>query len=239
MKKYIYIVLCSAIFYSCVTTKKYLVNDLESNFKLNKEKFYEKKGLNDKPEYKIEVTYDDNNLSQDYDVLSYNKVKSIKPFLIFYKNYWFNNKRIFQILHYGYCNGLIEHSDGVIIEPDLGAFKYVRYKNSSKPQYVEPEKEKFSKFISIGGGIDRSESGGSNIIGGNGYLYTNVGLSLERKIDCFSCYTMFFFEHTWYILGKIGDLNKCSFFCRRCLKRPFYSFNFFYNHRVWFFNFFN
>ena len=64
-----------------------------------------------------------------------------------------NNQRIFQILHYGYCVGLIEHSDGLIIEPDLGAFKYVRYKNSTKPEYVE-EKANFTKLISFGSGLD-------------------------------------------------------------------------------------
>ena len=63
------------------------------------------------------------------------------------------NKRVFQILHASYCTGLIENSDGIIIEPDLGAFKYIRYINSTKPKYVQPEKEKFTKIISLGGGV--------------------------------------------------------------------------------------
>lgn len=166
---------------SCVTSKKYLVHELHSNFKKNQEKFYEKKGLVDKPEYDLELIYDDNNLTKEYEVLSYNNVNSVKPFLIFYKNKWYNNKRIFQIFHYGYCSGLIEHSDGLIIEPDLESFKYVRYKNSSKPQYVEPEKKSYSKAVSIGSGLEIPDFGE--------YVYTNFGLSLNRKIDCFSSIT--------------------------------------------------
>ena len=163
---------------SCVTTKKYLISDLQSNFEKNQEKFYEKKGIIDKPEYDIEIIYDDDNLTQEYEVLSYNLVNSVKPFLVFYKNKWYNNKRIFQIFHYGYCTGLIEHSDGLIIEPDLGAFKYVRYKNSSKPLYVEPKKTPYSKAVSIGSGLE--------IPNDDEYIYTNFGLSFDRKIDCFS-----------------------------------------------------
>ena len=65
MKKIASILLAVTLLSSCVSYKKYLVSNLETKFIENKEKFYESKGLKDKPEYKIEVTYSDKNLSQD------------------------------------------------------------------------------------------------------------------------------------------------------------------------------
>ena len=184
MKKIASILLAVTLLSSCVSHKKYLVSNLETKFIENKEKFYESKGLKDKPEYKIEVTYSDKNLSQDYDVIAYSDVNSVKPFYFWYKNIWMNNQRIFQILHYGYCVGLIEHSDGLIIEPDLGAFKYVRYKNSAKPQYIEPEKEKFTKIISLGGGLDAISNSSNGWFNAGNPVYTNFGLSFDRRLDC-------------------------------------------------------
>lgn len=177
MKNVLFALISTLLFTSCVSHKKYLVSNLETKFVENKEKFYESKGLKDKPEYKIDVSYSDENLPQDYDVIAYSGVNSVKPFYFLYKNKWMNNQRIFQILHYGYCVGLIEHSDGLIIEPDLGAFKYVRYKNSTKPEYVE-EKASFTKLISFGSGMD--------LIGGddNNLIYANVGLSFDKRLDC-------------------------------------------------------
>ena len=179
MKKIASILLAVTLLSSCVTHQKYLISDLETKFIENKEKFYESKGLKDKPEYKIEVTYADENLSQDYDVIAYSSVNSVKPFYFLYKNKWMNNQRIFQILHYGYCVGLIEHSDGLIIEPDLGSFKYVRYKNSTKTEYVE-EKANFTKLVSFGSGLEVIGDGNENLI------YANVGLSFDKKLDCIS-----------------------------------------------------
>ena len=160
---------------SCVTHKQYLISELQSNFLTNKDKFYESKGLNDKPEYNI-IIYYDNKLSKDYEVLSYNTISSFKPFLIFYRNHWMVNKRIFQILHYGYCTGLIEHSDGILIEPDLSAVKFVRFEGSRKTEYVKPQKTKFSPGISVGAGFEFMEPL---------YTFARAGFSLDKSLNCF------------------------------------------------------
>ena len=81
MKKIASILLAVTLLSSCVTHQKYLVSDLETKFIENKEKFYESKGLKDKPEYKIEVTYADENLSQDYDVIAYSVLIRLSLFI--------------------------------------------------------------------------------------------------------------------------------------------------------------
>ena len=72
-----------------------------------------------------------------------------------------------------------------------------------------------------------------------GSLILNASRAGNSKMDCFSIYSLFFFKYTWYFFGEIRNLNKCSFFCGRCFKRPFYSFDFFCNNWFWIPSFFN
>lgn len=137
---------------SCVVTKEVYVSELQRNFKEQQDKFLTQRGL-DSSENHLTVYYSDETVDKEYDVVSYNHMKSFIPFRQLRYNRWQIKYRIHQYMHNAYCLGILGSIDAMIVDADLSGVKYIRYKNSSKEEFIIPKKQSYAKGLSGGVGI--------------------------------------------------------------------------------------
>ena len=128
------------------------VSELRSNFKEQQDKFLKQRDLEPSENYLI-VCYSDETIDKEYDVVSYNQINSFIPFRQLIYNKWQIKYRIHQYMHNAYCLGILGSIDAMIVDADLSGVKYIRYKNSSKEEFIIPKKQSYSKGVSRGVGI--------------------------------------------------------------------------------------
>ena len=170
-------IIVTGLFQSCVINKEVYTTKLTENFENQKEKFVQKRGLQDSIN-SFDFYFSDDNIKQEYEVISYNHVSSWLPFkpLIFKK--WQMKYRLHQYMHNAFCLGILPTIDGMIVEPDLKGVNYIRYKDSDKEPFVIPAKQDYVSGISFGAGVSFPPGGlGVRPAINGSYL-------LSRNINC-------------------------------------------------------
>jgi len=161
---------------SCVVQKEIYTGDLNKNFQEQKDKFIVNRGLEGDSINDFKVYYSDENISEDYEVVSYNQVSSWIPFRPFIFKKWEVKYRLHQYMHNAYCLGLLSSIDAMIVNADLTGVKYIRFNDSKKDEFIKPIKQNYS----------------AGIIGGAGLSMTNLNLNpfitgayfLNREVNC-------------------------------------------------------
>ena len=185
----LFILLYALIMQSCVSQKVWVREELEEKFEDNYEEFMQEKGVEDNQNLALEVFFDEREVENNYEVITYNEVIPALPFSVFYRGYWWNKYRLHTFLHHAYCTGLWEYADGFIAEPEMGTIKFIRYEESDKPIF-----EGISSLISN----NKSLLFGTNINTEGSFLYyIHAGYSIGKTKNC-----MYNIRHDF--IGRIG-----------------------------------
>ena len=172
----LFILLYALIMQSCVSQKVWVREELEERFEDNYEEFMQEKGVEDNQNLALDVFFDEREVENNYEVITYNEVIPALPFSIFYRSYWWNKYRLHTFLHHAYCTGLWEYADGFIAEPEMGTIKFIRYAESDKPIF-----EGMSSLISN----NKSLLFGTNINTEGSFLYyIHAGYSIGKTKNC-------------------------------------------------------
>jgi len=147
--KFIYLLLFSVLIHSCVVQTQVYKTELESNFKEQKNLFIKQRGLEKDSSYNFAIFFSDDNIVKDYEVLSYNHVRSWIPLknLVFKK--WQKKYKLLQYLHQLYCTGMLESCDAIIVDADLNGVKIIRYLDSKKAGFKIPIEQNFTKAATL------------------------------------------------------------------------------------------
>ena len=152
-------------------------SELSENFNQQKEKFLTQRGLKGDPKYALEVYFSDEVLAKEYEVLSYNQVKSWR--MIKLENLgsyrWEKKYRLHQYMHTAYCTGVLTSADAMIVDADLSGVKFVRYKDSNKDNLSLPAKQGFVKSVTLGGGVNFERPFSSMVA---------ASYNLNRELNC-------------------------------------------------------
>lgn len=160
---------------SCVLQKKIYTEDLHANFQEQKEKFIVDKGLEGDELSEFDVYFSDATIEKDYDVVSYNQVHAWIPLRWLIFNRWEVKYRLHQYMHNAYCLDLLPSIDAMVVNADLSGVKYIRFKDSTKNEFIKPGKKEYSKgVIGSAGGMVRDDLN----------FFINGGAFLSRDLSC-------------------------------------------------------